>query len=142
VGQIAGVFDIEGDEPPSEGLGDDQRLVIRRDHHAVGEYQVACDLASRAVRGDQCDDAGCGRLAGEEAEADAVEVDVAPAIDHNLVPEIGEPAQVGSRRSSSLPVTSRRPSGSQSMAQPRPAGPWPVTRAVTVEVDCDDLARL
>src|SRR6266567_1370808 len=30
----------------------------------------------------------------------------------------------GSLRSSSLPVTSRRPSGSQSMDQPRPAGLW------------------
>src|SRR6266567_7508981 len=47
----------------------------------------------------------------------------------------------GSLRSSSLPVTSRRPSGNQSMDQPRPAGPWPVTRAVAVQIDRDDLAR-
>src|SRR6266702_5563936 len=36
VGQAAIGFDVEGDESPGEGLRDDQRLVIRRNHHAIG----------------------------------------------------------------------------------------------------------
>src|ERR1019366_2867981 len=62
--------DIERGQAPGEGLRDDQRRVVRRDHHPFGEFQVAGDLAGRAVRGDQCDDPGRG-LAGEEAQADA-----------------------------------------------------------------------
>jgi len=61
-------------ETPGHGLGDDQRRVIGRDHHAVGEFQVVRDLARCAVRGHQRDDPRRGRLAREEADADAVDI--------------------------------------------------------------------
>lgn len=40
IGQAAIDVDVERDEPTSEGLGDDERLVIRRDHHTVWEGKV------------------------------------------------------------------------------------------------------
>src|ERR1039458_4534685 len=49
VGQAAVGGDIERGQAPGEGLRDDQRRVVRRDHHPVGEFQVAGDLARRAV---------------------------------------------------------------------------------------------
>jgi hypothetical protein len=65
------------------------------------------DLAGRAVRGDQGDDAGSGRLASEEAELNAVDVVVAAAVHHDLVPaKAGDPAEVGvpDHRSVRLPA--------------------------------------
>jgi DNA-binding PadR family transcriptional regulator len=41
---------VERGESASEGLGDDQRRVIRSYDHSVGELEVRCDLAGSAVR--------------------------------------------------------------------------------------------
>ena len=109
--------------------------VVGRDHHAVRELDAVDHLPRRAVGRHEGDHPRL-RPAGTEGEADAVDVDVAPAVDDDLVPaEVDRAprsacrtiAPSGSRRSSSSPVTRRRPSGSQSIDQPRPAGPAPTT---------------
>ena len=57
------VGDVERGEPCGEGLGDDERLVVRRDDHAVREGELVRDLAGLAVRGDERDLAGCFAVA-------------------------------------------------------------------------------
>ena len=50
--------DVEGRQPAGVGLRYDQGPVVRRHRHAVRKRQVVRDLAHRAVRGDEDDDAG------------------------------------------------------------------------------------
>jgi hypothetical protein len=45
VGSPSVCVDIERGEPAGERLGDDQRPVVGRDDHAVGELDVVGDLA-------------------------------------------------------------------------------------------------
>jgi hypothetical protein len=45
VRQGAVVLDVEGGEACGKGLGDDERLVVRRDDHAVGEGELVRHLA-------------------------------------------------------------------------------------------------
>ena len=58
VRQAAVGGDVEGGEAAGEGLGDDQRRVVGRDRHAVGELDLVGDLADHAIRGDQRDEPG------------------------------------------------------------------------------------
>ena len=123
--------DVEGRQPAGEGLRDHQGRAVGGDHHAVGELDVAGDVAGRAVRLDQPDPAGLGRAAAEEVEVGAVDVDVAGRVDDELVaalravPRTAEPS--GSMRVSSSPETRSRPSGSQSMDQPIVSRPGATT---------------
>ncbi len=52
VGEAAVVCDVERGEPLCVGLGDDQRRVVGRHEHAVGEGDAVGHLAGRAIRGD------------------------------------------------------------------------------------------
>ena len=72
-------------QPARERLGDDQRPAVRGDDHAVGELDVARDLAQLPVRRDELDVAGLGRRAGDEVEVRAVDVGVATCVDDDLV---------------------------------------------------------
>ena len=138
VRQAAVGGDVEGGEAAGEGLGDDQRGVVGRDDHAVGELDAVGDLAGRAVRCDQGDDARLRRLAGPEVEAQAVEVDVAAAVDDDLVPAVaGDAAQVdvAHHRPVGLPAhaapcrspAAGRRAASRSTTRGQ-AGPWPRPR--------------
>jgi hypothetical protein len=75
----------KGGELAGERLGDDQCLVVRGDDHAVGELDVAGDLAQLAVWGDELDVAGPWRLTAGEFEVRAVEVDVTAPVHNDLV---------------------------------------------------------
>jgi hypothetical protein len=102
----------KGGERAPERLRDDQRRVVRGDRHAVGERDPLRDPPDPAVRGDQGDEPGRLTLAGMEVGA-AVDVDVAAAVDHQLV-EVGvERTQVG--------VVDQGPVGL--LAQQPPLGP-------------------
>ena len=68
-----------------ERLGDNQRPAVRGDDHAIGELDVARDLAQLAVRRDHLDVARLGRAAADEVEIGAVDVDVAAAVHDDLV---------------------------------------------------------
>ena len=88
--------DVERGEAAGERLGDDQRRVVGRDDHAVGELDAVRDLAGRAVRGDQRDDPGLGRARRPGSRSRTVDVDVAATVHDDLVPAmVGDTAQVG-----------------------------------------------
>src|SRR5262252_8831984 len=90
--------DVERGETSGEGFGDDQRPVVGGDDHAVGELDVARDLAPFAVRRAALDVAALGRLTTGEVEVRAVEVDVAAAVHDDLVralPGVGGHRPVG-----------------------------------------------
>src|SRR5207248_5937645 len=53
VRQGAVVLDVEGSQACGKGLGDDERLVVRRDDHAVRESELVCHLAGLAVWRDE-----------------------------------------------------------------------------------------
>ena len=89
------------------GLGDDQRRVVGRDGHAVGERDAVGHLPSRAVGRDQRDDPG-GELAAREVEADAVDVGVAATVDDDLVPRRDRESRLRSAWVTSEPSGSRR----------------------------------
>src|SRR5439155_17772243 len=87
--------DVESGERAGEGFGDDQRLVVGGDDHAIGEGDAVCHLPNRSIRRDQRDDAGAELLLAE-LEADAVHVNVGSAVHDDFVPAVaGEAAQVG-----------------------------------------------
>src|SRR4029453_11495259 len=92
-GQAAVAADVEGGQPPAVRLGDDQGGVVGGDGHAVGEGQVLGDPPDGAVGGGQHDVPRRRRLAGHHVEADAVDIGVAAAVDHDVVPAL--PARVG-----------------------------------------------
>ena len=69
--------DVERGQPSGERLGDDQGGAVGRHDHAVGEVDVAGDLAGGPVRCDKVDPAGLRCAAAEEVEVGAVDVDVA-----------------------------------------------------------------
>jgi len=126
VRQGAVVSDVEGSEAGGEGLGDDERLVIQGDDHAVREGELAYDLAGLAVRRHESDLAGC--LAAREhlvefaeVEGDRVDVDVAARVDRDLAPpvrrdvaEIGREAMFLMMYSASLPTPGRNPEDTRS----------------------------
>ena len=104
-------------------------------------------LPYRPVRCDQHDHPG--RIAvGRLEVAPAVHVHVPAPVDHDLVPVVRQPAEVGVRhlepsgswRMRPSPVSSSRPSGSHAIDHPRPGGPAPDDLAGAVEIDGDDLA--
>ncbi len=77
-------------------LGDDQRAVVGRYGHPVGKGNVIGHLPHRTLAGDKHDGARPEHLAGWRRCAPAIDVDVAAAIDDDLVPWIaGEGAKVG-----------------------------------------------
>lgn len=59
--------------------------------------EAAGDPPGGAVLGDERDDPGVGLGAGDELEGDAVDIDVAAGVNHDLVPEVGKPREVGVR---------------------------------------------
>src|SRR5215207_5827580 len=152
-GAVAG--DVEGGEPGGERLGDDERLVVGRDDHAVREGELVRHLAGLAVRADERDLAGC--FAAREhlvelgkVEVDRVHVDVAAPIDGDLTPterryvvEIG----VSDARSVGLDPDQLRARDEQtSVWEPVRRPPEPVwafshNLARAVEIDGDDLSR-
>ena len=83
--QPAVAVDVERGEPARERLGDDQRPAVRSDDHAVGELDVAGDLAQLPVRRDELDIARLGRRAGDEVEVRSVDVGDAACVDDDLV---------------------------------------------------------
>src|SRR5262249_8487460 len=155
VRQGAVLRDVEGGEPCGKGLGDDERLIVRSDNHAVREGELARHLAGLAVWGDERDLARCFATAEHvvelgEVEVDGVDVDVAAPVDGDLAPaERRDVAKVG--------VPDARAVGldpDQLSARDQQASIWkPVRRptksvgafsddvAVSVEVDRDDLPR-
>jgi hypothetical protein len=91
---VTGGGDVEGGQPPAEGLRDDEH--VAEQHHAVGEEQVVGD----GLRGAVGVDAGHGRpgdrVAGHEVEAEVADVGAAPVVDDHVVEVLGdEPRQVG-----------------------------------------------
>ena len=78
----------------SPGLGDDQRRVVRRDHHAVREHDVVGHLTHGAL-GRHQRDRSWPEVFLTEAKTDVVDVDVAPAIDGDFVPTRAERPEVG-----------------------------------------------
>src|SRR5439155_9272100 len=96
VGQVAVGLDVERGQAGRERLADDQGGVVRGHDYAVREGEVPGHLADRTVRSDERDDTA-GRLApAGEVEGDAVGVDVAATVDHDLAPAVGaDRAQVG-----------------------------------------------
>src|SRR5207302_191752 len=86
VRQTAVRTDAECRQSLRVGFADDQRLVVPRHEHAVGEGEAVCDLPRRAVRRHQRDHAGCERLPGHQVEAAAVDVGVASPVHDQLVP--------------------------------------------------------
>jgi len=84
---IAG--DVEGRQPPGEGLSDHQPRAVRSDHHAVGKVDVAGDVVCRALGIDQPNPSRLGGTAPEKVEVGAVEVDAAGRIDDELIPALG-----------------------------------------------------
>src|SRR5439155_25645639 len=82
-------------------LGDDERLVVRRDYHAVREGELVRHFAGLAVRRDERDLAGCFAASEHlvelgEVEVDRVDVDVATPVDGDLAPpERPDVAEIG-----------------------------------------------
>ena len=126
-------------------LGHDQRPVVGRHGHAVREREPVRHLADPAVGRDERDDPGWSVL--RRAEEPAVDVGVAAAVDDELVPVIGEVAQVGVRDEGSVRFEAQEPLSRDQEAtvrQPvdRPAeAARPVTDdlAGAIEIDGDDL---
>ena len=133
-----------------------ERLVVRRDDHAVREGDLARDLACLAVGRDERDLAEC--LAAREhlvelgeVEVDRVDVDVAASVDGQLAPAVRrDVAEIGVRGratrrarpgSAPAPVTSIRPSGKPVRRPAEPVGPFSDHFAVAVEIDGNDLPR-
>jgi hypothetical protein len=88
--------DVEGGEPYPVGLDDDQGGIVGCHGHAVGEGELARDLAYRAVGGDQRNDAGGRERASRKLEANVVDIGVAPTVHNQIVPGMArEAAQVG-----------------------------------------------
>src|SRR5262249_3956808 len=87
VGEAAVGADVEGAELAGKRFGDDERAVIGRDDHTVGEGNAVGDLACRAIGRDQRDDARAEVFLAA-GEGDAVQVDVAGGVDDDLVPAI------------------------------------------------------
>ena len=109
------------------GLRDDQGGAVRADGHAVGEGEPLGDHPRRAVDVDEGDQPGC-ELSTREVEADAVDVGVAAAVGHDVVPAAArDRRQVGVRDERAVgfapqqpppsagETTSSRPSGRKSM---------------------------
>ena len=67
--------------------------------HAVGERKIIGHHSSRTVAADHRDHSWRKLLAGHEVKATAVDVGVAAAVDHHLVPRraVRERAQIGVR---------------------------------------------
>jgi hypothetical protein len=64
VRQAAVVGDVEGGESLCVGLGDNQRRIVGRHKHAVGEGEAIGHLARRAIGTNQSHDSGAERLTG------------------------------------------------------------------------------
>jgi hypothetical protein len=155
VRQCAVVADVEGGQACGKGLGEDKRLVVRRDDHAVRERERARDLAGLALRRDERDLAGRS-AAGEhlvelfEVEVDRVDVGVAPSVDGDLAPpERRDVAQIGVPDARSvrldpdqLLARDEHPSVREPVRRPAESiGAFPDHLALAVEIDGDDLAR-
>ena len=80
--------DVERGQPSGEGLRNDECGVVRRDHHPVRKVDLGGDATSPSVGSYQRDDPGFGRRTAEEIESEAIDVDVAATVDHDLVPVV------------------------------------------------------
>ena len=112
----------------SNDLPDDQRRVVRRHDHAVVAAMPSATRRTEPSGVIRAMIPGGARPPGLEFAA-AVDVDVAAAVDDKLVEIVdveaaevgmGHERTVGLLRMSPSPVTSRRPSASQSIDHPRP----------------------
>ena len=149
VREAAVVGDVERRQPRGERLRDDQRRVVGRHHHAVGEGDVLRHPACRSVRGDQRDDPGGDPLVGVEVAA-AVDVDVAAAVHDDLVEVVdAHSAQVGVRHHRAVGLDAREASAGHQQAPvgqpvdrpPEALRPLGDDLGVALEVDGDDLLR-
>ena len=150
VRQAAVAGDVERGQATGEGLSNDQRRVVRRDDHPVRELDTVRHLSRRAVGRDQRDDPRLGRLAAQEVEAEPVDVDVAAAVDDDLVPAVvGHLARVGMSHRGPVGLATRElRAGHEEAAVGQPVDGPPETGralsddlAVAVQVDRDDLTR-
>src|SRR5919204_375024 len=147
VRQAAVGGDVEGGERPGERLGDHQRRVVGRHRHAVRKRDPLRHLACRAVRRDQHDDPRLEVLLAEP-EADGVQIDVAAAVDHDLIPAVrAETAQVGVPHHGSVGLPAHQLLARHEKAAvvkpvdrpPEPRRAFGDDLAPTVEVEGDDL---
>ena len=142
--------DIEGGEPVAVGLGEDQRLVVGRHGHAVGERDAVRHLARGPVGRDQREIPG--RSPAREVEAGVLDVGVAAAVHDDVVPRRGGEAASGRNGSparrpapGAAAAPSRpddqqqRPSGSQSMQNGNDRRAAGSPRSSPSRIDRDDL---
>jgi hypothetical protein len=124
------------------------RVVVGRDGHALGEVDAVRHLPGRPVGRHQGDDARLGRGAAEEVEVGAVQVDVAAAVDHDLVPAVpgrrggvgvGDHRAVGLLGEQALPGDQEPAVGEEVDRPSEPGRPGGHDLAVPVEVHGDDL---
>src|SRR6185312_8181079 len=96
--------DVERAQRRRKALADDQRLVVGCHRHAVGESDPLCDDPHFAIRRHQPDMPG-PELAAWKVEIDVVEIDVAAAVDDDLVPaELAIAGEVDPRRTNAVLV--------------------------------------
>jgi hypothetical protein len=90
VGRLSpdGAFLVDADAVGAEAIGPGAPV------GKFGQRQVASHLTGGTVCGDECDDPGVGLGASGELEIDAVDVDVAAAVNDDLVPKVGKPGEV------------------------------------------------
>ncbi len=92
----------------SPRFGDDKRRVVRRDRHAVREHDVVSDLTRNPIGRHERDRSGPEVLL-TEGEADFVDVDVAAAVDGDLVPALAERAEIGVGDKRSVGLAAQEP---------------------------------
>ena len=102
VGERSVGVHVERGQARGHGLGDDQRLAVGCDHHAVGKREIVSRNAGIAVGRDE-DQAGVRSLVATAEEIEAEMANVGPALrvhDHVVAVEGGQPAHAGRLRPS------------------------------------------
>ena len=142
--------DVERREASRERLAHDERRVVRRDDHAVREREITGDASNRAVGCDERDHSAARFATAEEVELDAVDVDVAAAVDNDLTATAcAHVADVGVHHERTVGLAAQEGLAGDEQAtvgEPvrRPAQSGPAGRdhfAVAVEIDGEHLVR-
>ena len=148
-GQLAAGADVKGHQAVPVGVRHDQGGVVGGHRHPVGELDVVGHLPHRAVGCHQEHETRLDLLPCYRVEAGPVDVDVAAAVGHDVVPARLAEVRVRDQRPVGLPAQ-QPPVGGRDDHQPPVREPGGAQRqrlhprdhlAATGEIDGDDLAR-